>query len=547
MKTAHPSKPAARKMPPPTLVGNQDDTEYDAYLQRLRDRFRVIVDHGLTNEPLFTTDAAGLWGHYLLALPSRQRKYHTCSACRTFITRYGGLVTLTDTGAMQSAIWHLQDTPALYQPGVLAMRNVIRRATVTGVFASSETIYGQPVTGVWHHLSVTPPRTFVYRSKTKTAQQWMAEKREDYYTVMSALTEFSLSTVKEAVRLLTSESLYRADKVIEPAEWLLRLHEAWMAAKGSAARSNVVWLAIATAPAGFCHPKSSMIGTLLEDIASRQYDFAEVERRFRAKMHPLQYQRPQAPPKAGTIDRAETLVEQMGVAASLRRRYARLDDLEAYWRPSPPPPDPDRGMFGHLKNLRAPEPTTIILPAQTMTWRKFAETVLPKAESIDYYVGYERDGFATLVTAADPDAPPILQWDTEAVRNPVSWYFWHHGSTPESFGLIAGRFYPVDLITLKPPMWHNRPHPPMGQGVMFVLHGAADTHRAGTGLFPEMLKAEFHEIRAVVEAYSKRQEIEDAGGVPAAGIMLQQGKKWDTHLRVTSRGETLDYKLDRWD
>jgi hypothetical protein len=71
-----------------------------------------------------------------------------------------------------------------------------------------------------------------------------------------------------------------------------------------------------------------MIGTLLEDIHVG-LPFDDFKAKFAAKMHPLQYQRPQAAPKVGAIAQAEKLVEQLGIVRSLKRRFARLDDLDS--------------------------------------------------------------------------------------------------------------------------------------------------------------------------------------------------------------------------
>ncbi len=56
-----------------------------------------------------------------------------------------------------------------------------------------------------------------------------------------------------------------------------------------------------------------------------------------------------------------------------------------------------------------------------MTWEKFARTVLPDAETIELYVPAEAAPYVAMVTAANPQAPPILQWDRAERRNPVSW------------------------------------------------------------------------------------------------------------------------------
>ena len=530
--------------------GNHTDADYAAFLAQVQARFVTNTDGGAT--ALFNTDAANLWDSYLdnfgpaptdgeAATPARQDK--NCCACRQFVERFGALVTVDSTGMTTPAIWHADDAPDAYKPAVAAMARQIRMANVTGVFLSAAPVWGKPETGVWRHIAVTPPAAMLHQDRVTTAFQASAGKSEDFKTVMRALNEFTQPHIEVALSLLKTDALYRSEKVLGQAEWLHNLHLARATAHGSA-KANVVWRAIATAPAGFCHPRSSMIGTLLADIAAGK-DFDEVSRAFAAKMHPLAYQRPQAAPSTGAIAAAEKLFQQLGAAGSLARRYARLEEVQVLWQPvtmnkalTP------EGVFGHLKSKGAAA-LNMMLPAQTMTWDKFLRTVLPTAEQIEFCAP-KLGSYSALVTAANADAPPILQWDNEAVRNPVSWYFWHGGSTAEQFGLIGGKFHQVNAITLKPCMWHGG-HEHQGHGVLFVIDGAKDSRTPGACLFPEILKAEFHGVRSVLEAYSNGAKIEGAAEQSAAGVMLQKGQPWDALVRVTAGGKTLEYKLDRWD
>ena len=87
-----------------------------------------------------------------------------------------------------------------------------------------------------------------------------------------------------------------------------------------------------------------------------------------------------------------------------------------------------------------------------------------------------------------------------------------------------------------------------GNGVYIVIDGARDSRKPGLALFPEILKAEYHGIRAGMEAYSRSREIKVTGD-PACGLAFQKsgGGSWDGLLRVTSKGARVIYKLDRWD
>jgi hypothetical protein len=521
-------------------AGNYNNHDYESFLARFNSRFLAHVKNG----PLFTTDAEGLFAAYLESFPEgAERQHHNCSACRHFIERYARLVTIDEGGKTSPALLDVEDER--YGSALAAMAKIVRKAKITGVFLSSDRVLGSPVTGIWRHLSVELPKTMLYARVTLTANQAMAEKREDFININRALAEFTLPMLEQALTLLNTDSLYRSEKVLGPAQWLRDLHVAKAEAHHKA---NVVWRAIATAPAGFCHPRASMVGTLLEDIAAGM-DFAEVSRRFQSKMHPLQYQRPQAAPNAGAIAQAEKIVGQLGAAGSLARRFARLDEVEALWKPKGQAEPKREGVFGHLKAKGAPEPINMTMPAVTITWDKFSRTVLPEAESIEFHARAARDHYTALVTAVNADAPPILQWDNPEHRNPVSWYVWHGGSPPEQFGLRTGSLCPVAAVTFKPSMWGDPEgkFTHQGQAVIFILEDAKETRQAGAALFPEILKAEFHGVRSVIEAYSRSAEIEGIENATACGILLQKGSNWEHLFRVTTKGKAVDYRLDRWD
>lgn len=399
---------------------------YQILRQQVQDHFAAAT---ADRTQLFTTDAQGLYDRYLEHLPDDQRQHHTCSACRRFIETYGGLVVIGPDGVTAPAFWGLDAVPAIYQAAVQAMRRAVAQASVTGVFYSGEATWGQPRTGEWTHLAVTSPQ--VFRRQGQTPGQAMAEKREDYGTLSRALAEFTPEMLATAVNLLQSEALYRSERVIGVAQWLQQLQARRAAASGRAHRENITWAAVAAAPAGYCHPRSSMIGTLLEDIAAG-LPFDSIKRRFAEKMSPGSYQRAQAAPSAGAVEQAERLFAELKLAPALARRYAHLDELPRdvlIWAPAAPKAAPEPAaaapaLFGHLSTKRRPTaPAPAVTPAVTMTWEKFRRAVLPGAQQIEVQVPAVADRFMALVTAADPAAPPILQWDRDSARNPVSWYY----------------------------------------------------------------------------------------------------------------------------
>lgn len=303
------------------------------------------------------------------------------------------------------------------------------------------------------------------------------------------------------------------------------------------------------APARFCHPRSSMIATLLDDIAGGK-SFDQAKAAWAAKMHPLQYQRPQAAPTAGAIAAAERDFEKLGAASALQRRYATLADiLEKVWQPRAPVQRAAAGgVFGSVKAKGEAAPAmSMRAPAITITWDKFQRTVLPTVDTMQIYVPQQPLTFVAMTTAADPDALPILQWDSAERRNPVALYMWHGGSMPSSFSLQGNQFHKVNAITMRPHMWFGGGFDHQSTGAIFIIDGARETRTgAGNALFPVTLKSEFHGMRAVIEAHSKTTRMEGMAEGDACGLHI--GKDGcGVHVRVVSGGQISEYKIDRWD
>jgi len=506
--------------------------------------FNLVMSKG---GQLFTTDSELLFEAYLNNLPKEGRQHYNCSVCRNFISRYGGLVTISDNGEMESAIWNDSAVPEFFAPSVKAIKDIVLKSKVNGVFLSENELLGQPIAGEWDHISVALPSEMIYHSKLINARQAMSEKLEDFRILMTGLLEYPIEAVEQTVTLLKTESLYRAEKCLGVAEWLKDLHIRRSNTKNSRNSENIVWLAVAVAPPGYCHIKSTMIGTLLDDIVEG-LPFDLVSRRFAEKMHPLKYQRPQAAPTAGNIAQAEKIVEKLGIKKSLVRRFARLDELENIWTPKEKKETIKiNGVFSHLKAKVKEELPKMDIPPTTMTWRKFCETILPLAENIEFRVKSGKDNFSAILAASHEDAPPILQWDSEEKRNPFSWYVYSGGSNYNSWGLSTG-YCKVTGICMQPSMWYSD-FSYQGKSVFFLLEGAKDSEykNAGNALFPEMLKSELREIRSTIEAYSQDATLENYEEASACGIKLEYGQNWDAMFRVTTNVGTATYKLDRWD
>ncbi len=533
----------------------QCDDGYPAFEEFIRRQAAAVVP------PLFSTDTQNLFETYLAHLPAH-RQHYNCSACRRFLERYGSLAMIEpDEGQHLPALWAIdpweENPPEFFGPAVRAMYERVMAARVTGVFLDEKPIWGTPNAGGWSHLAAANPCRFV--AHLQTPEQKMAELAQDREVLCHALAKYPLWVVQQAIAIIAADGIDHPEKAADRIQWFraLQVRIEYLASHYTSPRhtENAVWHAAATAPPGFAKIPGSIVGSLLDDIKGG-LSLPAVQRRWSAKLNPLQYQRPQAPPKEGAIDAAERLFEKTGAVKALERRHATIDDIQSYlWRPRilQGATTQGNGVFAHLRGQSKPVRHPKTLPAQPITWHRFSDLVLPAAEVIDLYVPAVGN-FYGLTTAAC-DAPPILQWDglPGHIRNPVSWYVYPDGAPAARWGLLAGSWAEVACVFLGPYTWQEPgmfPH--QGERAFFALGGCKDTNgeRCGLCLFPAHIRSEYHEVRSVIEAHSKAGKLSGLDRADAAGIMLQgmrHGATPPIRVRVRSWGVIAEYTIDRWD
>lgn len=524
-------------------IDQRDCDNYQGFLSDIRSNFNKMVSDG--NTPLFTTNVDDLYEIFLSGLPEEAKQHYNCRCCRRFVNRFGGIVTISEIGRIVPVMW-TKHVPEFFKEAVSRVYRAVASAKVTGVFIPDTAELGVFETGPWEHLAVRVPAKMIHNSKIETAQQASAAKDEEHRLLCEAMNHYSKSTIEQAVNLLRSDDLYRSEKVLGCAEWLMKIRRE-IEATNTQHRTNLLWRYAATAPTGYCHVRSGMIGTLLDDIAAGM-SITAVKARFADKMNPMKYQRPTAAPSATNVRMAEKLIEDLGLTESLKRRFARIDEIEKVWAPVNKASETRRnGVFSSVitKEDRASAPSGVMTPGITMTWEKFMRKVLPNAVKVEYYVEYRNQSFAAILTAADETAPPIIQWDRENQRNPFSWYLYNNGSKPSQWGLESG-FCEVTGISYQPNMWHGG-FEHQGEGVMFILKGAKDQKHNGIALFPEILKSDLHIVRPTIEAFSKDAKLSGYDEASACGLLLQNGHAWNARFRVTSDVGTAIYTLDRLD
>jgi len=551
----------------------QHTDDFDGLVAEMRANFTREIS---TGTHLFTVKFNDLYEIFINHIPNNRMQYYRCNACKQFLNRFGGIVKIVN-GLTVPVLWNSVTSTKCSElkSAVVAVCNVVSAAPIEKVFVSPDKNFGveknkAPDGKEWTHFHTKNP--FVYKNKLQSAEQFIAEKTEDFKMLSRALDEYDTNVVETAVTLLSKDALFRGEKVLGIAQWFFELKNKLDKELNIKVSQNLIWDAVSNAPAGFCHVRSSMIGTLLDDIKSGDYDLDDIKNRFAYKMNPLIYARPQAAPAKGNIKNAEKIVEKLGIKNSFLRRYAKIEEIQTIWMhnskrftKNEEKENQEPGIFSDIvpkektKKITTNNVLSDLSNTKTViSWEKFRKNVLPTAVVIEYFVpsSTSRNSYGAITTAQDMDAPPVLQWDSEENRNPFSAYCYVKPSLPSEWNLKQNTFVNVNAIAYDPWMWgdeNGEKFAHQGKGVIFIIDNCKDMIYAdGIDLFPETLRKELHQIRATIEAYSNKSKFSGQHEASACGLRFgekQSNRKPEDHIfRVTDKsGVKMTYKLDRWD
>lgn len=520
-----------------SAVNNYEERTHDGwedFIAGIDRKFRDAVNDGKT--PVFTTDARGLWDNFMAGLPLKAQQHYNCRTCRKFIERYGGLVTVDKAkGELVPIMWR-GAVPVFFVKAVANMEYQVKHANITGVFVTGLAELGSHRAGGWSHMAVEVPLPMRYRDAVRTPHQKMASYKEDHRALLRALDSYSSHTIRQARAWLWHGGFLRADKITNWVDWF---EEMTMLSRVSPRRTsdNLLWLAVAQAPTGYCHVKGSVLGALLDDIEAGKSAKA-VREAHNARTDPVSYQRPKSAPLDQNADRAEEIVEKLGLKGALRRRFADMNDVRKTWIPASGFRKP-HGVFDAVRPA-ADSPTGE--EAETITWAKFSKKILPDALEMEAWIApVKKYNLCALVTAVERSAPPILKWDHEGKRNRVSWFVYSGGSLPREWGLKNGYNRVTAVVPLPE---ETRP------GVVLTMEGAMDPSmgQSGSALFPEILRPELYEVRKTVEAYSQKTPLSNWGRANACGLLLPLASgQIGITLRVRTKYGVHTFHVDRWD
>lgn len=573
--------------PAPSTEGAIADSFYASWLRSMQAHVtaQLAAAPASRREPLFLVapprHGVELFGLYLHALPPHRRQFHNCHACRRFVNLYGRIVTINaGSGIAASLCWQpaeMQDPDI--KVAIEALRRFVESAPVVSLFLDCERTWGTPespkrgASEPWRHMALTPPAAYVTPSETNA--RVIGEHHKDVEGLATALKRYNTNLIQRAISITKRCTMHPL--LGSQAPWFSIIAKTYRKQPDVNLARNILMAYAAVSPAGWCRLSSTTFGSLLEDLRAGLSDEAAYTK-LQAKLDPHVYQRPQAAPAIGNVRAAERLIADAGLEPALHRRYASLVDLKPgiVWQRSWPrrrrvvldSPTTGTGVFGDVRvktrTLSTASGAPLHLPPiiGRFTWARFATDVLPEVRQLWLLVTSTRQDYGAFTTAVDPAAPPILRWDHETQRNPVSIYRYISGSHPLDWGLspYTTPFARITGVVRTPMHWGGRPAlssaaDQFPETVCLVLEHAEDrrTATAGLALFPEVLHGNLRGIRATIEAFSSqgRLELPPEGAAPACGLFVPIDAAPHTNITLIVEfqdrpGVHESYLIDRW-
>lgn len=497
-----------------------------------------LAQHSIDDKIFFVDveEATGksLFTHYLLQFPEVSRQQYNCKTCQRWLNKFGQYVVVED-GVAYSMAFKVQETQSdAVKAFMTEMSRIVGKCPVVGLVVDNVDTYEFQHSGKFDHfggkIQCEDPRLlFSYTDEERMGKE--ASAREDVRLVKASLTRWNQPLVEKVAALFEYGELKNSTKFKRSFEQWYKLYKEFSLTKNNNVKNNLVWEAVDAKKQDLIHFSNTVVGNLLDNLNTYSESYAL--RVFRTETEGTNYMRATEKPTEEQLEKAKALVVEMGIESAFRRRFATVDDIPYwFWKPEAKVEGSEAGSGSIFDGMKTKNSTTAparvrVEGVHSMTFMAFVNEVLPKVASLKVLFknsAYQNFNFTQLVAAADPEAKPILRWDSEEKRNTISGYVYQGGSRLGNWTNSPGSTFDVIGITVNPERFEN-PEMKYGipvSGVTLILDGLKDRGNRTSALFAETLRHELRDIRRVVEEYSNTHplEVEPEDTTVAAGLAV---------------------------
>jgi hypothetical protein len=402
--------------------------------EKFREVVQAQVAQMLQSQTLYLTDIDKdkLYDLYLASFPPGtnnlrvERSEHDCSACKSFIRGFGGVVQIVDNALV--SVWDLVGLDSTYAPVAAALSEYVKSSPIAGQFIHSEPKISAPSnialladgsTQTWAHLyAELPLRLVANRGQSVGAATGdMRDRKNVFMRACNELTEDSIETVLD---LISQNSLYRGEESKSLLTSFLVAHKAFANLQPEK-RDVYCWDVAAKLSPALTKIRNSSIGTLLIDL-SEGVDLDEAVRKFEAVVAPANYKRPKAVFSKRMLEDAEKTVTELGLVNSLPRRFATIEDVKVqnvlFANTDILRKQTDTGVFAQMAEAIPANPRQYS-GVEEVSIDKFVAEILPRLTSIDVLLENRHAGnLVSVIAPAVSDAPSMFKW-----ANAYSWAY----------------------------------------------------------------------------------------------------------------------------
>lgn len=523
---------------------------------------------------------------FLSCLPVEAQQHYNCKTCNAWYNLFGGAFQVhlyTNSFTINPFFWgmdsaQLAELPEFFQSIVVALNGFMieqmtRKVKIeplcipdTSVIVKNRGMWGKKEAGGFNHMYFESSPLFNYKLLNANLNVFEASRMYAH----TVLNQYTREHFEKMLGLFATKMLIQPERFQPMVEWYLKMHDLRKTS------NNAITMAVEVnrAPKGFFHLNGGVVGAALDRIKDGASD-DNIIRLWNEMLDPLHYKRPQKATE-GVIHAANKLIGELGLEKSFSRRFAFMHEVLPYASWTHPKvvktavEEKPKALFDKLLPKTEPAKRPYLETATTIAigWETFCRDILPVTEEL-YFValigsqnmGYGRTSkvhypFVQVTTQVHDDAKPILYYDKETNRNPLCFYSYDGGSTPEDFNLITQEaddkhtlmlslptikshavLAKVEAISPMPDMYKPEDVPDHRKQTdveMFYLEEANDLlHNKQSAIFPDTLIGELHPVRAAIEALSSQTPLvrptveEKEKGYKVAGgvLMVKDGKQ----------------------
>lgn len=373
-------------------------------------------------------DKDAFYAAYLAAFPEgtnpiyRERTEHDCSCCHNFIKNLGTVVAVVN-GVIETVWDNYKKFEAPYDVVGKALRDLLRKQPISGVYRTKEGGYGQEktlelvdgTTKTWNHFyGTTYPR-----HRTDTPEAAAGELNTTAVVFRRGLEEITVSAVTQVMDLIAANNLYRGTEFLEGVQSFLNLKKEFDRLTALGVSQHFHWEHFGTKGA---RVRNTAIGTLLTDL-SEGIELEKAVASFEKKVAPENYKRTAALITPHMINDAVQALEGLGLTEAIQRRHAKMGDItinNVLWASSNVR---DKSEGGYLSRILLgsgrTKSTDTVADSEakgylTVSGEEFFDELVPNAASIEVLLKNNMaNNLMSLTAPVNADLGQLFKWNND--------------------------------------------------------------------------------------------------------------------------------------